>query len=67
MQADAADRKVIGETLEPCINPLAINSETDSQQPVNTVSGRVIVVCHDQVCCQIIQSSCRRGSSGSLE
>ena len=41
MQADAADRKVIREKLEQCINTLAINSETDSQQLVNIVSGRV--------------------------
>ena len=41
MQADAAGRKVIREKLEQYINPLAINSETDSQQLVNIVSGRV--------------------------
>ena len=41
MQADAADRKIIREKLEQCINPLVINSETDSQQLVNIVSGRV--------------------------
>ena len=41
MQADAADRKVIREKLEQCINPLAINSETDSQQLVNIFSGRL--------------------------
>ena len=67
MHADAADIKVIQEKLEQFINRLAINSETDGQQFVNIVSGRVVVVCHDQVCCPIIQSSCRRGSSGSLE
>ena len=31
MQADAAERKAIREKLEQCINPLAINSEPDSQ------------------------------------
>ena len=41
MQAYAADRKVIREKLEQCINPLAINSESDSQQLVNILSGRV--------------------------
>ena len=41
IRADAADRKVIREKLEQCINPLAINSEADSQQLVNIVSGRV--------------------------
>ena len=42
MQADAADRNVIREKLEQCITPLAINSETDSQQLVNIVSRRVV-------------------------
>ena len=42
MQAHAADRKVIREKLEQCINPLAINSETYRQQLVNIVSGRVV-------------------------
>ena len=37
----AADRKVIREKLEQCMNPLAINSEADSQQLVNIASGRV--------------------------
>ena len=41
MQADATDRKVIREKLEQCINPLAINSETERQQTDNIVSGRV--------------------------
>ena len=45
MQADAADRKVIQEKLEQCINPLAINSETDSQQLVNIVSGTNYIKC----------------------
>ena len=31
IRADAADRKVIREKLEQCINHLAINSEADSQ------------------------------------
>ena len=42
IRADAADRKVIREKLEQCIIPLAINSEADSQQLVNIVSGRVV-------------------------
>ena len=29
IRADATDRKVTREKLEQCINPLAINSETD--------------------------------------
>ena len=41
IRADATDRKVIREKLEQCINPLAINSEADSQQIVNIISGRV--------------------------
>ena len=41
IRADVVDRKVIREKLEQCINPLSINSEADSQQLVNIVSGRV--------------------------
>ena len=41
IRADAADRKVIREKLEQCITLWAINSEADSQQLVNIVSGRV--------------------------
>ena len=41
IRADVADREVIQEKLEQCINPLDMNSESDSQQLVNIVSGRV--------------------------
>ena len=44
MQADTADRSLIREKLEQSIDPLVNNGETDIQQLVNIVSGRVAPV-----------------------